>query len=97
MLPENWCEVIIDYPQLFSSDDGIGDKIIYKIMDSEPETVAASDISSATSITRTIKLCDEPEELTLPWNEKHWNVFITNPVSTVEVWARIIGPEYSVS
>lgn len=95
-LPENWCEVITMYPELFSSDDGIGDKIIYKTMNSEPESAAAGDILNMTSsvIQRTI---NQPDELILPWHEKHWNVFITNPVSTVEVWARIIGPEYSVS
>lgn len=37
------------------------------------------------------------EKLVLPWNEKYWNVFITNPKSTVEIWARLIGAEYSVS
>lgn len=37
------------------------------------------------------------EKLVLPWSEKYWNLFITNPKSTVEIWARLIGAEYSVS
>lgn len=37
------------------------------------------------------------EKLVLPWTDKYWNLFITNPKSTVEIWARLIGPEYSVS
>lgn len=37
------------------------------------------------------------DKLVLPWDEKSWNVIITNAKSTVEVWARLIGPEYSVS
>lgn len=95
-LPENWCGVITDFPQLFSSDEGIGDKIVYKITDSEPDD---SNVSMP-AITRTIQQPNEPEkpdELILPWHDQHWNVFITNPVSTVEVWARLIGTEYSVS
>lgn len=37
------------------------------------------------------------QKLVLPWSEKYWNLFITNPKSTVEIWARLIGAEYSVS
>lgn len=37
------------------------------------------------------------EPLQLPWNSKYWNLFIVNPKSTVELWGRLIGPEYSVS
>lgn len=36
------------------------------------------------------------EKLALPWTEKYWNLFITNPKSTIEIWGRLIGPEYSV-
>lgn len=39
----------------------------------------------------------KPDELQLPWNEKHWNVYLTSVSSTVEVWGRLIGPEYSVT
>lgn len=38
-----------------------------------------------------------PDELQLPWGERHWNVYITSVSSTVEVWGRLIGPDYSVS
>lgn len=37
------------------------------------------------------------DNLVLPWADRSWNVNVTNAVSTVEVWARMIGPEYSVS
>jgi len=36
-------------------------------------------------------------KIQLPWNEKYWNLYITNPVSTDEVWVRIVGDDYSVS
>jgi hypothetical protein len=35
--------------------------------------------------------------LDLPWGEQKWRLYVTNPVNTDEVWARLIGPEYSVS
>lgn len=38
----------------------------------------------------------ELDELVLPWNEKHWNIFVTSVSSTVDIWGRLIGPEYSV-
>lgn len=41
--------------------------------------------------------CVLMDKLVLPWQEKSWNVTITNAKSTTEVWARLIGPEYSVS
>lgn len=34
---------------------------------------------------------------TWPWFQSDWYIFITNPKSTTEVWARLIGLEYSVS
>lgn len=89
-LPENWTDVIDSYPRLLRSEDDIRDKIVFKVTDDEPYTPAIS-------ITRTISQVFEPEELVLPWNEQHWNVFITNPVSTAQVWCRLIGDTYSVS
>lgn len=31
----------------------------------------------------------------LPWSEQYWDLYLTNPVSPDEIWARLIGPEYS--
>jgi hypothetical protein len=36
-------------------------------------------------------------KLELPWTVRHWNLFVANPANTNEVWARLIGPEFSVS
>lgn len=33
--------------------------------------------------------------LTLPWAEKYWNLYITHCVSTIEIWGRIFGKDYS--
>lgn len=40
--------------------------------------------------------CGLMDKLVLPWQDKSWNVTITNAKSTIEIWARLIGPEYSV-
>lgn len=34
--------------------------------------------------------------LELPWNEPTWNVFVTYPESTTQVWCSLIGPDYHV-
>lgn len=31
----------------------------------------------------------------LPWSEQYWDLYVTNPVSPDEIWARLIGPDYS--
>lgn len=40
---------------------------------------------------------NEPVELALPWHEKHWNIFVTSVSSTVDIWGRLIGADFSVS
>lgn len=37
------------------------------------------------------------DKLQLPWSEKRWNLYVSNSKSTVEIWGRLIGPDYSVS
>lgn len=41
-LPDKWCDIFTDYPELFSSEDGIGDQIVYKVTNSNPVPVAIS-------------------------------------------------------
>lgn len=56
----------------------------------DPETTtteAAAESSNAQTM----------DKLELPWSDKYWNLFITNPKSTIEIWGRLIGPDYSVS
>jgi hypothetical protein len=40
---------------------------------------------------------DNNNQLELPWGDEKWNLYITNPVNTHEVWARLNVPGYSVS
>lgn len=95
-LPENWFAVILDYPQMFTIEEAISElKIIYPV--SPTSLLSTDEVDNVTfSLSKTI-VNERLNELALPWQQPHWNLYITNPVSTVEVWARIIGPEYSVS
>lgn len=40
---------------------------------------------------------DTSTKILLPWNEKYWNLFITNVNGFDDISARLIGDEYSVS
>lgn len=31
----------------------------------------------------------------LPWSEQYWDLFVTHPVSPDEIWARLVGAEFS--
>uniref|UniRef100_A0A182WDR6 Tudor domain-containing protein 7 n=1 Tax=Anopheles minimus TaxID=112268 RepID=A0A182WDR6_9DIPT len=88
LLPDHWFAIIDQYAnQLFVLEDGpTGDTIVFA-----REQPSGSDVASNTSEAREMAM----NQLTLPWDEQYWNVYVTNPVSTVEVWARLVGKEYS--
>lgn len=92
-MPVNW-EDTLQKEDMFSVSDNNGLHIIHPNM---PICTTPYNDIDVTITKSTLAVTDVPNNLILPWNEKHWNVFITNPTSTVEVWGRIIGPEYSVS
>ncbi|XP_061512893.1 uncharacterized protein LOC1270837 [Anopheles gambiae] len=88
LLPDHWFAIIDQYAnQLFVLEDGPnGDWIVYA-----REQPSGSDVESNTS-----EACQMAvNQLTLPWDDQYWNLYVTNPVSTVEVWARLVGKEYS--
>lgn len=86
---------------MFNIEDAVGDhKIIYPNCAASPtSTLSYDEIDNAPSNINKPLVNDlvHSDALTLPWQEKYWNLYITHPRSTVEVWARIIGPEFSVS
>ncbi|XP_053668114.1 uncharacterized protein LOC128718517 [Anopheles marshallii] len=88
LLPDHWFAIIDQYSnQLFVLEDGpTGDTIVFA-----RELLSGSDAASNTSEAREMAM----NQLTLPWDEQYWNLYVTNPVSTVEVWARLVGKEYS--
>ncbi|XP_050080020.1 uncharacterized protein LOC126567776 [Anopheles maculipalpis] len=88
LLPDHWFAIIDQYSnQLFVLEEGpTGDTIVFA-----REQPSSSDAGSNTSEARQMAM----NQLTLPWEEQYWNLYVTNPVSTVEVWARLVGKEYS--
>ncbi|XP_058116816.1 tudor domain-containing protein 7A isoform X2 [Anopheles coustani] len=87
LLPDHWFSIIDRYSnQLFQLEETSGDTIVL----ARPQP-SGSDVESNTSEARQMAM----NQLPLPWNEQYWNLYITNPVSTVEVWARLVGQEYS--
>lgn len=84
-VPDHWMSIIEESPHLFSiAKDTITDRI-YPNMQSQK-----------TDNNQIESKGNELDELTLPWTEKHWNIFITSVSSTVDIWGRLIGPDYSV-
>ncbi|XP_052903294.1 uncharacterized protein LOC128310642 [Anopheles moucheti] len=88
LLPDHWFAIIDQFAnQLFVLEDGpTGDTIVFA-----RELLSGSDAASNTSEAREMAV----NQLALPWDEQYWNLYVTNPVSTVEVWARLVGKEYS--
>lgn len=83
-LPHHWKSIIVENPQMFSVVGDSVAEIVYPniIDDNNPTDVVQK------------KYCSH--ELLLPWHENHWNVYITSVSSTVDVWGRLIGADYSV-
>lgn len=89
-LPHDWLTLVERSPQLFSLECSLGDhKIIYA------NTIEPSDLVDLTNGSEND--FQSMDKLILPWTEKYWNIFVTNPISTVEIWGRLVGPEYSVN
>ncbi|XP_052870503.1 tudor domain-containing protein 7B-like [Anopheles cruzii] len=87
LLPDHWFSIIDRYrDQLFVLEDGPGDTMVFAC-----EQPSMSDAASNTSEARQMAV----NELQLPWDQQYWDLYITNPVSTVEVWARLVGVDYS--
>lgn len=84
-LPDDWLSIIYDNAQLFTViKDSLMDRVYPNISQLTPKKEVCEPDSN------------KAPQLSLPWNEKYWNVFITSVSSTVEIWGRLIGPDYSV-
>lgn len=78
--------IIEDNPRMFSiAKDALMDRVYPNLTHKK---------TNSGSVERKV---NELEDLILPWNEKHWNIFVTSVSSTVDIWGRLIGPDYSVS
>ena len=81
-LPESWFKIIAQDHKFIVEE---------QIKDSEIVFINSGDEQNPTFSEKDSEIC----MLRLPWEERHWDLYITNPVSTREIWARLVGPEYS--
>lgn len=85
-LPEGWMNVIDDNPHLFSiAKDALMDRVYPNLQNRKTDDGIPG------------QKAKDLDELVLPWNEKHWNIFVTSVSSTVDIWGRLIGLDYSAS
>ncbi|XP_055625741.1 tudor domain-containing protein 7B [Toxorhynchites rutilus septentrionalis] len=89
LLPDNWELIILENARMFSKEEAQGNTIVFANV-----REGTGSGGSTPSITSEAK-CMSANVLPLPWKEQYWNLYITNPVSTVEIWARLVGPQYS--
>lgn len=87
-LPDHWTGIIGSYSKYFTVERGASKCFLVFAND---DTGSASD----GGVTGPAGNGLGHEKLGLPWNEKYWNVYISNPASTTTVWARIIGDNFS--
>uniref|UniRef100_A0A1B0CFP4 HTH OST-type domain-containing protein n=1 Tax=Lutzomyia longipalpis TaxID=7200 RepID=A0A1B0CFP4_LUTLO len=84
-LPENWANILYKYDHFTVEEIG-GRNIVYteEISTSRPMSDLMNDLEIS-----------EFEALELPWSLDKWTIQITNPVSTTEIYGRIVGEKYS--
>ncbi|XP_055535044.1 tudor domain-containing protein 7B [Wyeomyia smithii] len=89
LLPDHWESIILSHTRMFSREETARSTIIFANVreNAPPEESSIANTSEATRMKANL--------LALPWKEKYWNIYVTNPVSTVEIWARLVGPEHS--
>lgn len=85
-LPEHWFSVLQASSQ-FIIETIAGNNTIVFANAQATESSTTSSISDSEFITF--------DRIQLPWEQKYWNLYITYCASTVEVWARIVGKDYS--
>lgn len=84
-MPENWATVIDDYPKMFTVVTDLTERVYRNNL---MQAIGNGNETDQTTV--------QPDELMLPWGEKYWNVFVTSVTSTVDIWGRLIGPDFSV-
>lgn len=94
-LPDHWLQIVLHSPKLFSVRDIQHHyqiiSVITETIESNPQIPISSEVDVEGPNFIGMK------KIRLPWSEKFWDLVVTNPKSTVEIWGRLIGAEYSVS
>lgn len=81
-LPDNWVSVVTTYSRLFAIESNPLAHVVYAI-----EIIGDVEFQPDDG--------DAAAELQLPWTAPHWNLYITHVASTVMIYARLIGGEFS--
>ncbi|XP_063705947.1 tudor domain-containing protein 7-like [Culicoides brevitarsis] len=55
-------------------------------------SLVSMELSSAASDITDVSIL--PPKITMPWNEKNWNVLVTFPEKPTSVWVNLLGPDY---
>ncbi|XP_061390979.1 tudor domain-containing protein 7B [Musca vetustissima] len=71
--------MLIQTSSLFTTETGLSKVIIFANKDADKDK------------TKVIQI----DPICLPWSDEYWSIFITHCNSTVEVWGRLFGPDYS--
>lgn len=88
-VPDHWTGIIGSYSKYFTVERGVHNGFL--VFANEDPGSTSENGAAGPSLT-TVAVA---EKLGLPWDEKYWNVYVSNPASTTTVWARIIGDNYS--
>lgn len=82
-----------------SNDSSYGYRMLSTIpeIDDDNDDTEDSTNSSYESSSSSASSSEWRTETAWPWFQTDWNVYIINAKSTTEVWAQLIGSEYSVS
>ncbi|XP_075170049.1 tudor domain-containing protein 7 tapas [Haematobia irritans] len=83
-LPEEWWS-LIQTSSLFTIETGLSKEIIFANKDADKDFTPLDDKTKVIQI----------DPICLPWSEDHWSIIITHCSSTVEIWGRLFGAEYS--
>ncbi|XP_055593451.1 tudor domain-containing protein 7 isoform X2 [Uranotaenia lowii] len=84
LLPDHWESIVLTNANMFVKEETETNTIVFanELADDNGDVT-----SEAASMSANV--------LKLPWHEQYWNIYITNPASTVEIWARLVGPQFS--
>uniref|UniRef100_T1PG85 Tudor domain protein n=1 Tax=Musca domestica TaxID=7370 RepID=T1PG85_MUSDO len=85
-IPEDWFG-LIQTSSLFTIDTALTKAIIFANKDADKDITPLG----AEDKTKVIQI----DPICLPWSDEYWSIFITHCNSTVEVWGRLFGADYS--
>lgn len=90
LLPDCWeSDIMLTRPRMFYKEEVSQQASIYFAVVGENGSNESNGSITSEAKVMSVNLVE------LPWEETYWNIYVTNPVSTVEIWARLVGLQYS--